>query len=94
METKSIFAIMTNIECQIVELERARVLLEEAARHNEDPIDPDSWQARYYLISTKPVVSVLIDVAARLMGETMPVLDEATKELLEIHRKEKGLNHE
>lgn len=92
--SKSAYDILSDIEYQTVELQRAVVLLNEASNYNDDLIDPESWKARYFLTQAKPVISVLIDVASRLVRGTLPVLDEAANELLEMHKQRKDSKNE
>lgn len=86
---QSLFSILSDIEDQSVQLDRARVVLGEAVDYVDTVIEPDSWEARYFCTFDRHTVMTLLHITDELLHRMDLKLSEVAKALNEAHE-EKG----
>lgn len=87
---KDIFDVMTDVDCWNVEVIKARAVLDEAAQYLECKFEPNSYEARYFIMYGAERVLLLLQVADNLLFGVVAGIEIATDSLLEIHKENKS----
>lgn len=87
--SKSLFSTLVDVEAQMIALERARAVLDEAVAYLEEVIKHDTWQAHYFIEHGQHRMMLLLHASGHLLADIEPELKRATDDLLEIHKEMK-----
>ena len=87
METQTSTA-LSDIEIQTMRISQARAVLDEAVHYMEKTFEPDSFEAKYFIIASLPRIRTLLDVTDHILYEAEPALDQAIESLYAEKREE------
>ena len=85
-----VFEVMSGLENEQVQLEKALAVLYEAGRYLGRSLEPGSFEARFFIDYERERTNLLLCVADGLLLDMRKSLAKATDELHKIHKERKG----